>query len=497
MKRYGFAVGLLAITLIATVAVLGFDVSLAAAHASHLPLYGAELGALGATVSDTELKGVFNRIGEAFDAFKKAHDEEVAGIKKGFADVVTADKLVKINESLDKSVEAKAALEAKLEAEKKHIDEIEKKINKLGLTGGNASEVKRELELKELNAVLAGVAADRKRQFTPLDQKGFDEYKAAQLKYFREGKENLSPDEVKTLAVGSDPDGGYFVLPDLTGRIVKKVFETSPVRQFATTQPISTDALEGIEDTDEAGAGYAGERSTSGDTKTPQVGKWRIGVHPMDTEPKATQQLLDDASVDVEAWLGGKVADKRSRFENAEFVNGTQNANRIRGFIGGYTVAADSGSGVTWGTIGYLGTGTNADFPASNPADKLYDLVGLLKNAYLPNSRFFTRRSVITKIRKFKDGVGNYLWQPSFALGTPETVMGYPVARMEDVPTLANGSLSLAFGDLAETYTIVDRQGIRVLRDPFTAKPYIKFYTTWRTGGGVVNFESMKLLKFS
>jgi HK97 family phage major capsid protein len=129
-----------------------------------------------------------------------------------------------------------------------------------------------------------------------------------------------------------------------------------------------------------------------------------IGVHPIDTEPKATQQLLDDASVDVEAWLGGKVADKIARGSRIRVRQRDPAANRIRGFIGGYTVAADSGSGVTWGTIGYLGTGVNADFAASSKGDKLYDLIGLLKNAYLPNSRWFTRRSVITKIRKFKDG---------------------------------------------------------------------------------------------
>ncbi|MGY3359754.1 HK97 family phage major capsid protein [Bradyrhizobium sp. GM0.4] len=300
--------------------------------------------------------------------------------------------------------------------------------------------------------------------------------------------------EVKTLQVGSDPDGGYFVTPDVNGRIVKKVYETSPVRQNAATITISTDALEGIEDTGEAGAGYAGEHTQGSDTTTPQVGKWRIGVHWIDTEPKTTQQLLDDAAVDIEAWLSGKVADKFSRFENSEFVTGA--ANRIRGFMLGYTAAADSGSGVTWGTVGYLATGVAGDFASSNPQDKLIDLVGLLKNDYLANSKFYTRRSVITKMRKFKDGTGNYLWQPSMIAGTPEMIMGYPVVRMEDMSALTTDSFSLAFGDLAQAYQIVDRQGIRVLRDPFTAKPYVKFYTTKRTGGGMVNFEALKLMKF-
>jgi HK97 family phage major capsid protein len=267
------------------------------------------------------------------------------------------------------------------------------------------------------------------------------------------------------------------------------------MRQFASQQTISTDALEGIEDLNEAGAGYAGERSQGSDSTTPDVGKWRIPVFWIDTEPKATQQILDDASVDIEAWLSGKVGDKFARFENAEFVTGSS---KIRG-ITSYTTAADSGSGVTWGQIGHVVSGLSADFlaDANKPVDKLFDLMGTLKDAYLPNARWFTRRSVITKMRKFKDTTNQYLWQPSLLVGQPETFAGYPMARMEDMPALAADSLSLGFGDLRAAYQIVDRQGIRVLRDPFTAKPYVKFYTTKRTGGGVVNFEAVKLMKFN
>ena len=204
--------------------------------------------------------------------------------------------------------------------------------------------------------------------------------------------------------------------------------------------------------------------------------------------------LLDDAAVDIEAWLSGKVGNKFGRFENAEFVAGA--TGKIRGFTS-YSTAADSGAGVTWGSIGYVASGASADFASSNPADKIHDLIGAVKDAYLANSRFVTRRSVVTKIRKFKDGMGNYLWQPSFVLGVPETIMGYPLTRAEDMPALAANSLSLAFGDFKEGYQIVDRQGIRVLRDPYTSKPFIKFYTTKRTGGGVVNYEAIKLMKFA
>lgn len=442
-----------------------------------------------------EIEDLLKKQGEAFDAFKKSHDEQINELKKkGSEDAVLVERLGKIENSLDAAVEAKAAIEAAIKAEKKEREELELKLGRMNLTGHSAESAKREVEIKSFNDGLAALAKSRGRPFVALDGKGYDDYKAAQDHYLREGKENLTAEEVKTLSVGSDPDGGYYVTPDLGGRIVKKVYETSPVRQNASVQTIGTDALEGIEDLGEAGAGYAGEQAQGSDSTTPQIGKWRIPVFWIDTEPKATQQLLDDANVDVEAWLGNKVGDKFSRFENAEFVTGA--ANKIRGFMLGYTQTADSGSGVTWGEIGFASTGTSADFPASNPGDKLFDVMGLLKNAYLPNAKWFTRRSVITKIRKFKVGTGDYLWQPSFVAGTPETIAGHPVVRMEDISALGASSYSLAFGDLAQAYQIVDRQGIRVLRDPFTSKPFIKFYTTKRTGGGVVNFEAIKLLKF-
>jgi HK97 family phage major capsid protein len=440
------------------------------------------------------LEALLETQGKAFDAFKTTVETELKS-KLGKDDPIVTEKIAKIEKALDDAVEGKAAIDAAIKAERKEREELEARINREGIKGGNLENAKRELEIKDFNIVLKSNAKDRGRDFTALDATGYDAYKSAFDHFAREGKEALTPDEVKTLAVGSDPDGGYFVTPDVTGRIVKKVYETSPIRQYANVMTISTDALEGIEDLGEAGAGYAGERSQGSDTTTPQVGKWRIPVFWIDTEPKATQQLLDDAAVDIETWLSDKVADKFARFENSEFITGA--ANKIRGFVNGYTAAADSGSGVTWGTVGYLATGVDADFAASLKGDKLIDLMGLLKNQYLNGAAWFTRRSIITAIRKFKDGQNNYLWNPSFVAGQAETIMGYPVARMEDMPALASASYSLAFGNLKEAYQIVDRQGIRVLRDPFTSKPYVKFYTTKRTGGGIVNFEAIKLLKFA
>lgn len=434
----------------------------------------------------SELKPLIEAQGKAFEAFKEAND---ANSKK--RDAVLEEKLAKIETSLDAAVEAKAAIEARLNAEKKEREELELRIQRDGLRGGG--DEKFEAELKAFNLVLSGHAAERKQAAPNLSADEYREYKSAYGDFLRKDNRLLTPDQVKTLSVGSDADGGYLVTPDMSGRIATKIFETSPIRQVASVQSISTDALEGIEDIAEAGAGYAGETATSGNTTTPTVGKWRIPVYTIDTEPKSTQQLLDDAFVDVETWLANKIGDKLGRFENAEFVAG---ATKIRGFTS-YTGAADSGAGVTWGSIGYVFTGTNGDFGATTTVqmDKLIELMGTLKQAYLGNARWAAARAVITKIRKFKDGVGAYIWSPGGA-GMPESIMNFPLTRMEDMPALATDSYSLAFGDFAAAYQIVDRQGIRTLRDPYTSKPYVKFYTTKRTGGGVVNFEAIKLMKF-
>jgi len=438
-------------------------------------------------MANEDLKTLLEEQGKSFEAFKETHEE----LKNN--DVVTAEKLERIEKSLDAAVEQKAAIDAKFVAEQKEREDLEARLQRANISG-TGEDAKAMLELAEFNMSMNCLAKEKNRDFAGYDATQYGEYKSAFGAFLRKNDRMLSDTEVKILSAGSDPDGGYFVTPDITGRIAKLIFETSPMRQVASVQTISTDKLEGEEDLTEAGAGYAGETSQGSDTTTPQTGKWAIQVYWIDTEPKATQQLLDDSFVDIEAWISRKVGEKFARFESAEFVAGS--TGKIRGLTS-YTTAADDGTGVTWGTMGHVVSGKSGGFADSNPADKFHDLMGTLKSAYLPNAMFMTRRTVITEIRKFKDGTGNYIWQPSFVLGVPETIMGHGVIRAEDMPTLAANSLSLAFGDFREGYQIVDRQGIRVLRDPFTGKPFVKFYTTKRVGGGMVNFEAVKLMKFT
>lgn len=391
-------------------------------------------------------------ITRAFEEMKAKHDEALRETKRGFDDVVRKEEIARIEKSMDDGIEA---LTAEITALKR-------------TNRGDAGETKTADQIAHQKAFVAFL------------RKGIDT--------------NLSEIEAKALSVGSDPDGGYFVTPDTNGRMVEKIYESSPIRQIASVQVISSDKLEGREDLNEAEAGWVGETASRDTTDTPEVGKWAIEAFEMYAKPKATQKLLDDAAVNVEEWLADKVAKRFSRLENTAFVSGT-GIQQPKG-ITAYTTAADDGTGVAWGSIGYVASGASGAFAGSNPIDNIYSLIGALKNEYLSNARFLTRRSVITAMRKFKDSTGQYLWSPPSA-DVPESFAGYAITRAEDMPALAANSLSLYFGDFREAYQIVDRLGVRTLRDPYSAKPFVEFYTIKRVGGGVVNFEAIKAMKFA
>jgi HK97 family phage major capsid protein len=313
--------------------------------------------------------------------------------------------------------------------------------------------------------------------------------------YLRKGWNGMSEvGRAKALQVGSDIDGGFLVTPDTGGRIIQKIFDTTPMRRLASVVSITTDALEGPIDRDEVSSGWAGEAASRSATDTPVIGKWRIPVFEQYALPKATQQFLDDAGASVGTWLENKVADYFGRQENAAFVTGTGTL-KPRG-ITTYTTAATADATRTWGQIEHVVTGTAGDWTAAN-LDKIFDLETALNPGYRQGASFLGPKSVLLKVRKFKTGDGQYLWQPGLQAGMPQQLIGYPYLESEDMPAIASASLSLAFANFREAYTIVDRQGIRVLRDPFTSKPYVLFYTTKRVGGGVLNFDAIKFMKFS
>jgi len=421
--------------------------------------------------------GAVDALHAGFEEFKKANDERLAQIeKKGSADVVTEAKLQKIEADLEKA--QKIADEAVLASKRQSRIVTDER--------GEVVDLDRKAqEWASMNARRRGAVAG---SFGAADMDG---YKAAFDTFLRKGEEVMGPEERKALSVGTDPDGGYVVNPDLSGRIVMKVFETSPMRAYASIQVISSDALEGLFDLNEASSGWVGETDSRAETNTPQLGKWRIPAHELYAKPKATQKLLDDASINMEAWLASKVAEKFARDEANAFVVGN-GVNKPRGFL-------TFSSGTTLpGTIERFDTGVNGAFAAApNGGDVLINALYGLKQQYRANATWFMNRATLKLTRKLKDSDGAYLWSPGIAAGQPASLLGYPVASFEDMPDPATDSLSIAVGDMREAYQIVDRLGIRTLRDPYSAKPYVEFYTTKRVGGDVVNFEALKLIEFT
>ncbi len=289
--------------------------------------------------------------------------------------------------------------------------------------------------------------------------------------------------QAKALTVGSDPDGGYWVTPEVSARIVEKLFESSPMRELATVETTTSSSWEYLPDTDEPGSGWVGETQARPETTSPEIKKGEIVVHELYAEPRATQKILDDAGVNVEAWLGRKVGGKFGRDEATAFVSGN-GVGLPRGIL---TYPA----GTAWAQIEQVNSGSASTLTG----DGLIDLETALKAPYRARAVWLMNRTTQAVVRKFKDGQNQYLWQPGLAQGVPPTLLGYPVRLADDMPVVAADALAVAFGDFREAYTIVDRLGIRILRDAFTAKPFVKFYTTKRVGGDVVNFEAIKIQK--
>ena len=425
----------------------------------------------------TDIRSAIYNLGSTFEAFKENNDKRLKEIeRKGTADPLTEMKVNRLNAEITRVSDVAAE-------SKKRTEMLETALNRSPV--GGKSEEWKEVEsfMLERKGMLHG----------DLSLEGYRQYKSAFSHYLRKNNAGSPVDEIKALSVGSDPDGGFAVTPDMSGRIATLVRETSPMRQVANVAIIGTDALEGVNDLNEATSGWVGETEARAETAAPKIGEWRIPVFEQYAEPRATQKLLDDALFNVEEWLAGKIAERLSRMENEAFVSGN-GVRKPRGFL---TYAAGTPSASAFSVIEQVPTGAAGGFAATDPGDALISLVYSLKSAYRENAVFMMKRGTLAEARKLKDTDGNYLWQPDFQMKQGGTLLGFNVLEAEDMPAIAANSLSVAFGDFNAGYQIVDRQGIRVLRDSFTAKPYVKFYTTKRVGGDVVNFEAIKLLKFA
>ncbi len=395
----------------------------------------------------------FEEFMRAFEAYKDSNDERLAELeRRSAADPLIDDKLARLDRTLDET--------------KRVADRLAIKAQRPHLTSAGALET--------------AAVREHRRAFDAYVRKG----EAA----------NLSQLEAKALAVttNSGADGGYLVPPETERAVISALKDISPIRSIASVRQVSGSVYKKPFATSGFATGWVAETAARTQTNTPTLAELSFPTMELYAMPAATATLLDDAAVNIDEWIAEEVRDTFAQQEGTAFVTG-DGANKPKGFLD-YTKAAEGAW--TWGNMGFIKTGVDGGFPASDPADKLIDLIYTLKAGYRPNGTFVFNRATQAAIRKMKDGDGQYVWQPAAAAGEPSLLMGYPVVELEDMPPIAVDSFSVAFGDFRRGYLIVDRVGIRVLRDPYSSKPYVLFYTTKRVGGGVQDFNAIKLLKF-
>jgi len=397
----------------------------------------------------SEISEAFGDFMQAFEAFKDTNEERHDAIERRMsADVVTTDKIDRINRSLDE--------------QKRTVDRL---IHKAGRPS------------------LGGAANG-----------GSSEHKSAFEAYVRRGQDTaIAGLDQKSLSIATDSDGGYLVPHETEAAINTSLRDISPIRAIAGVRQVSGSVFKKPFAITGAETGWVGETAARPETNAPSLAELAFPTMELYAMPAATQSLLDDAAVDIDSWLAEEVQVAFAEQEGKAFVDG-DGVNKPRGFLDYPTV--DNAS-YAWGSIGTVGSGAAGAFASTDPADALIDLIYAVKAGYRGNASFVMNRATQASVRKLKDADGHYIWQPATTPGQAPTLMGFPVVEAEDMPDIAADATAIAFGDFRRGYLIIDRVGIRVLRDPYSSKPYVLFYTTKRVGGGVQDFEAIKLMKFA
>ena len=398
----------------------------------------------------------FDGFMEAFESFREANDERLAQIERRMsADPLTDEKVERISRAMDE--------------QEKRVERLVLKAMRPALGGGGNGG----------GETGAGAPSEHRQAFES---------------YVRGGDDNrLRRLEEKAMSGLVGADGGFLVPAETEAEIGRRLSAISPIRSIAGIRTVSTTVLKKPFAVTGAQTGWVGETGARAQTAAPQLGELAFPTMELYAMPAATSALLDDSAVDIDRWIGEEVEQAFAAQEGEAFVSGDGVA-KPKGFTSYPTVAENAWS---WGSIGTIATGANGGFLAGAAGDALVDLVYALKGGYRQNASFVMSRRTQAVVRKLKDGDGNYLWAPPSVAGGRATLMGFPVVEAETMPEIANGSKSIAFGDFSRFYLVVDRQGVRVLRDPYSAKPYVLFYTTKRVGGGVQDFDAAKFLQFS
>lgn len=396
-----------------------------------------------------ELKKAIDDLGTAFAEFKATNDQRLEALKKGLPTADFDEKLQKMNGRL-----------SDLDNLKQQIEALEAKANRPG-AGGEASTSKEEAD-----------------------------YKQAFSKFMRKGDETELA--LKAINVTTPADGGFAVPVEVDRNIIQLERGLVPMRSVCNVITVGTESWSRLINKGGASSGWVGETDARSETDTPTMATVAPFFGEVYAEPHATQKSLDDVFFNVEAWLADEVAIEFAEQENAAFTGG-DGVKKPKGFLA-YPNAATEDAARALGTLQFVNSGNAATIPN---ADCLITLTYKLKQGYRRNASWMLNPTTMLPLRLLKDAEGNYLWRPGLDAGEPSTLLSKPVIENDDMPSVAANALAIGFGDWKRGYTIADRVGVRVLRDPYTRKPYVKFYTTKRVGGGVMDSNAIKLLKIA
>jgi len=401
-----------------------------------------------------EIKNLIEEVNRTFEQFKAANDQRLALLeKRGASDPALDERLAKMDSSISETVRA--------------LDDANRRVAALTLGGGGGG---------------GGDGAEHRQ--------ARDDFRS----WMKSGQV-----QARTTTY-SEPDGGYLAPPTLDTTISRILGQTVAMRRLSQVMSISTGSYIKHKSMGGAGAGWVGESDTGsarGETSTPRLVRMEFTVGEQYAEPYATQVSLDDMTINVEEWLGSEVSITFAEMEGSAFIIG-DGVKKPRGLLSYPTV---DNSSYAWGSIGFVKSGNASAFVAAGttagPGDCLIDLIHALKAGYRVGSSWLMNDMTLARVRKFRDAEGNYLWQPSLLVGQPSTLLGYAVDTDDNMPDVGADAFPIAFGDFRQAYLIVDRIGVRVLRNPFKVNGLVAFYTTRRVGGGVQNFEAVKLLKIA
>lgn len=397
-----------------------------------------------------EIRELIEQQGKAFEEFRKSNDARLAAIEKDESRSELEEKTDRINDELGRLSAA--------------VDELAKKANRPGAPGAEGDEA--------LQA----------------------EHKSAWLKWVRKGDDaGLADIESKAMNVGTPADGGYAVPIQQDRDIMRLLTDLSPMRQVCRVMSVGTEDYRKLVNLGGTASGWVGETDARPATAGPTLAQLKPSFGELYANPEVTQKALDDIFFDVEGELSQDISESFAVLEGKAFLSGT-GTNQPVGLLTAKT-SADADSARAFGTVQHIATGVADNFPAKDPADILIDLIYSMKAGYRTGAQFMVNSMTLATMRKWKDGQGNYIWQPAMQNGQPGSIFGYGYVTNEDMPSAGAGAIPVVFGNFQQAYVIFDRVGIRSLRDPYTNKPFVGFYTTKRVGSMIANTQAVKFLK--